>query len=302
MNYIHDAKTKTKMIFEYLLCLCPLLGYGLYKNGFLVYQKGLISFGLIFKPLYLVLITLGIYELIYLVTKRKLGFDYDVISYVLVSLAVSPNINILYFAIIMLVSILLFRLLFKKVYLNHIAIIYLIFYLIVYFMHELNFASILEQTTNYSFDYFDLLMGRQIGGIASTSIIISLVIYFFLYLSKNIKSIIPLVSYGTYFFLMGTVLLIQKEFNFSLLFNANVIFALIFVATEAISSPNTRVGKIIYGVVVGILTVVLSYLLNPLVGPYMAILLASTMRNIYDIELNLPIFTKKYRKNKGNRI
>ena len=105
MNYIHDAKTKTKMIFEYLLCLCPLLGYGLYKNGFLVYQKGLISLDLIFKPLYLVLITLGIYELIYLVTKKRIGFDYDIISYVLVSLAVSPNTKILYFAIIMLASI-----------------------------------------------------------------------------------------------------------------------------------------------------------------------------------------------------
>lgn len=302
MNYIHENKTKTKMIFEYLLCLCPLLGYGLYKNGFLIYQKGLISFGLIFKPLYLVLITLGIYELIYIITKRKLGFDYDIISYVLVSLCVSPNINMLYFAIVMLVAILLFRLLFKKVYLNHIAIIYLIFYLIAYFTHELNFASILEQTTNYSFDYFDLLMGRQIGGIASTSIIFSLIAYFALYLSKNIKSIIPLISYGTYFFLTGSTLLMQKEFNFSLLFNANVIFALIFVATEAISSPNMRVGKIIYGVMVGILTVVFTYFLNPLVGPFLAILLASSMRNIYDMEPNLHIFAKKYRKNKGNRI
>ena len=42
--------------FLYYLSFIPLIIYGLYKNGYLIYKKGLISIWLLFKPLYLVLI------------------------------------------------------------------------------------------------------------------------------------------------------------------------------------------------------------------------------------------------------
>ena len=69
MNYIHTSKNKNRIIKEIALALIPLLLYGIYKNGYLVYQKGLIPLKMVFMPLYLVIITTIIYELIYFLTK-----------------------------------------------------------------------------------------------------------------------------------------------------------------------------------------------------------------------------------------
>ena len=52
-------KYKTKdLVIQTILLLLPLLLYALYKNGYLIYEKRLISIYYLFKPLYLFLISI----------------------------------------------------------------------------------------------------------------------------------------------------------------------------------------------------------------------------------------------------
>ena len=50
-----NSKTR-EIVMNTIYILIPLLIYGVYKNGYLIYEKGLINFFDILKPLYLVLI------------------------------------------------------------------------------------------------------------------------------------------------------------------------------------------------------------------------------------------------------
>lgn len=46
-------KTIDKLVIERIILLVPLLLYGIYKNGFLLYKSGIINMVNVFKPLYL---------------------------------------------------------------------------------------------------------------------------------------------------------------------------------------------------------------------------------------------------------
>ena len=53
-------KTINSLVIQNISLLIPLIIYAIYKNGYLIYQKELISIISIFKPLYLVLISIFI--------------------------------------------------------------------------------------------------------------------------------------------------------------------------------------------------------------------------------------------------
>ena len=62
--FLHNKENIAKIIKRYLLCLIPLVLYGLYKNGFLLYSRDLISLFESFKIIILLLISIGIYFLV----------------------------------------------------------------------------------------------------------------------------------------------------------------------------------------------------------------------------------------------
>ena len=160
----------------------------------------------------------------------------------------------------------------------------------------------LEQNFHYDYNIFDKLMGFQAGGLASTSIIISLLIFAFLDYRKNIKKEIVLSSLGTFYICLGIVMAISKDFNINYLINANIIFPLLFVASENLSSPNCQRGMYLYGIIIGLLTVIFIKVINAYEAAYLAIFIASLGQNLYEIEKKRPKFAKNARKNKGNRL
>ena len=54
--YLHFHKNLKSILVCYFCSLIPLVIYGIYKNGFLLYQKDYISILGLFRPLYFVLI------------------------------------------------------------------------------------------------------------------------------------------------------------------------------------------------------------------------------------------------------
>ena len=80
---LHQKINISKLLLISFSSIMILIIYGCFKNGILLYQKGLISFFMIFRPIYFVLIPLAISIFIkYLKTKRiRIDFDETKNSY-----------------------------------------------------------------------------------------------------------------------------------------------------------------------------------------------------------------------------
>ena len=133
-----------------------------------------------------------------------------------------------------------------------------------------SYLNILESKNIYSFNIFDMLFGRNIGGIASTNIIFGLIIYLLLCLFTNIKKEIPIVSYITYFITSLIIMLITSNVNYDLLFSSTAILGFIFVATDSMTTPVKEKSIILYSIILGMLTSILSFFL-----PYEAIFIVT---------------------------
>ena len=92
----HNKESIKKIVIRYLVCLIPLIIYGIYKNGFLLYTRDLIFFLSIFKIIYLLIISLIVYIVIdKLLFKKREFWSMDLLFLLIIPLFIPPNINIL---------------------------------------------------------------------------------------------------------------------------------------------------------------------------------------------------------------
>ena len=73
------------------------------------------------------------------------------------------------------------------------------------------------------------------------------------------------------------------ESVFELIFTNGILFSLIFVVTDTVSSSYTKKGKILHGIFTGILTFVF-YLINPTLACLGAILVSSILSYMFDVK------------------
>ncbi len=301
MKYLKNPRGEKQIVGIMLLALLPCLGFGLYKNGFLLYERHLISIYAIFKPLILLGISIAIYELFYLLLKHRFGFDYEIIPYILISFIVSPNINYLTYALVILGAGFLAQTLLKKVHFNRIAAWQLIIIGIAIYQQQYFYETALESNYHFAYNTWDILMGHQIGGVASTSIIGICLGWIYLLIKGEDKKTITISGIMT--FIGGTFLylIIMHQLNLNTFLNSSVLFGLVFVAPEFKSSPITKRGMITYGGLIGLLTVGANIFFNSYDGIYLAIFIASLGLNLYEKIGNWAKFRLKLPKNKGNR-
>lgn len=109
-------------------------------------------------------------------------------------------------------------------------------------------------------DTVDLLignMGGSLGEISAIALIIGLV---YMLVRKIITWHIPVSVLGTVFIFTGILFLVNPETNASPLVHlltGGLLLGAIFMATDYVTSPMTKLGMIIYGVGIGIITVVI---------------------------------------------
>ena len=108
-NYLKLKLSNFKIISIYYIVISLLTMYATYKNGIIIYQKHLIGFFEIFKPLILVIISISIPYLInYIyhkyILKEKYSYkeDYTPIFMALITLSLPLNINILLFTVLVI--------------------------------------------------------------------------------------------------------------------------------------------------------------------------------------------------------
>lgn len=268
-------KTVNRLIKENIILLIPLIIYAIYKNGYLIFNKGLINIFSMFKPLYLVLISIGIKCIIDLIKNKKVLIDYNLLYVILISMLMPYNINIILYIVLFSTFYLLSLFLNKYISINKVCLVYLLIISIHFIFNDFTFMNIMEKNYTFNFEFLDYLFGRNIGGISTSSIILSLGAFIYLindyYYKKNIPFIINLV----YLFLAFIYFFITN--NSSILLNSELIFASIFIAPIPEFSPCTFKGQVIYSILIGVFSFIISVLFNSIIAIYISIFLINLL-------------------------
>lgn len=291
--YVRDNNSIFKISLKYFIALIPLIIYGIYKNGILIYQKGLISFIEIFKPLLFLTTGLIIGALVNIIYEKIIKKSQDNLKEILFSsfhilygllIACLISINTNYILFILITFILLFLSKFLKVKtFNIVALTSLIIILLTYLISDFTYLNIYEKSTILNLNATDYLIGRGSGGLATTFIgglFLSLII---LWNEESYKKEIILYSIISFAILIFVYAIYKSSIAniFELLFTNGILFSFIFVAPDSLSSSYTKTGKVVYGISVGIITFGL-YLINPALAVLGAILISSILSFIYD--------------------
>lgn len=270
--FFHNKVNIKNIVISYLLCLIPLILYGIYKNGILLYTRDLISFLSIFKIIYLLIISLLIYILVdILIFKKKEIWTLDLLFLMIIPLFMPQNINLFVYGISLFISFLISNVLERKIKFNKMAFCKLFIILVLVVINNYTYLNPAENLNIYSLNYWDLLWGRNIGGIASTNIILGILILILFSVLNNYKKIIAICSISAFIIIS----LLVSGFDINSLLSSSAILGLILLNADSISTPHSRLGMIIYGIACGILTAILTYFLNAFEGVFISVLFLS---------------------------
>ena len=277
--FFHNKVNIKNIVISYLLCLIPLILYGIYKNGILLYTRDLISFLSIFKIIYLLIISLLIYILVdILIFKKKEIWTLDLLFLMIIPLFMPQNINLFVYGISLFISFLISNVLERKIKFNKMAFCKLFIILVLVVINNYTYLNPAENLNIYSLNYWDLLWGRNIGGIASTNIILGIIILILFSVLNNYKKIIAICIISAFIIIS----LLVSGFDINSLLSSSAILGLILLNVDSISTPHSRLGMIIYGIACGILTAILTYFLNAFEGVFISVLFLSFFTPILD--------------------
>lgn len=280
LPYLHYGKDKNSLVKTYFIALIPLLLFSFYKNGILLYQNKLISFIDMFIPLYFYIISILVGFLVAHLNKS------DKREYVLYALilacTISINTNMLLYPIVLFVSLFIASFLQKKKEFNLLASTRILLILAL-LLNSYSYMNVAEKIEAFNYNYLDIFIGYGVGGLASNSLFFCFIAFLILSFNKFYKKVIPIASSFSAFIVFILLFFITKnEIYLENLLNGSLYFAFVFVGTDLYVSPYTKMGKIIYGLVIGLFTVLLSIFVPIYEAPYLVILFVSLFFPIFD--------------------
>lgn len=263
-----------------LLILLPIIGFSLYKYGYLDYSKGLVSLLASFKVLWLLLINI----IITFISSNLLKDNYPYKYYETIVLTLLLPIRIPY--IIDIIGILVYNLIRKYLYtyhLNNIAISKLLITVCLMALNKNNYLSFYQEQVSSLYTTSDLIWGASIGSIGSNNLVILILCYLLLCNVIIYKKDIPWYAILGYTMTLGIYGLINNNLIYlmKLTLNSTVLFSIIFVSSINISSPVGRKLRRIYGLLVGILS--FAFLtINPYDAGLIGIIMANLIINLIE--------------------
>ena len=109
-----------------------------------------------------------------------------------------------------------------------------------------------------AFDLFSMFVGREPGTIGETSVIALVIGGLYLLVKRVIDYRIPVFYIGTFTIFAMLYSLATKDFSMRFvlaeLFGGGLMLGAWFMATDYVTSPITKKGKIVYGILLGIMT------------------------------------------------
>lgn len=297
MPFIKSKNTTTKMMMNVIIALIPIMLFSIYKNGYIPYKNDLITFGQMFYPLLIVLVaTLStfFFETLYQVLFNKekklkeiIGSSYAFMPGIFLGMILPINTPISIVILGGFVSSIIAKMLFGG-FGNNIfnpALVGRLFIISCYAMvitnnggylnkYELDTissatplsnASIVADVSSYEAlvepygSLLDFFVGTIPGTIGETSALLCLVAFIYLALTKTIKWIIPVLYISTVF-VMSLIIGGSLWFALFSILSGGLMFGAVFMATDPVTSPVTKKGQILFGLMLGLLTVTFRHL------------------------------------------
>lgn len=263
-----------------LLILLPIIGFSLYKYGYLDYSKGLVSLLASFKVLWLLLINI----IITFMSSNLLKDNYPYKYYETIVLTLLLPIRAPY--IIDIIGVLVYNLIRKYLYtyhLNNIAISKLLITVCLMILNKNNYLSFYQEQVSSLYTTSDLIWGASFGSIGSNNLVILILCYLLLCNVIIYKKDIPWYAILGYTMTLGIYGLINNNLIYlmKLTLNSTVLFSIIFVSSINISSPVGRKLRRIYGLLVGILSFTF-LIINPYDAGLIGIIMANLIINLIE--------------------
>ena len=269
--YIHYQKDKNSLIHTYFVAIIPLLFFGFYKNGLLLYQNDLISFQDIFIPLYFPLISIFVGLFIGIIQKRNKK-EMILIS-LLLSCTVSINTNLIIYALVLFATLFITSVIQCKFAFNYISLVRIMLVLALIF-NSYSYLNVAEKIDAFHYNWFDKFWGYTAGGIFTSSIFFLIISFIILNFNKFYKRVIPIFSSLSHVLILGLLFMITKNtFYLNNILNGTTYFAFVMIATSTYT-PNTKKGMIIYAIMIGVITSILA-LIIPLEASFISIFVCS---------------------------
>lgn len=279
----------------YLLGLLPVIMFSYYKNGFMVFKSGELSFFLSLQylviPIIIILLSYVFETYYYLGIKKEENTNNVVNSIVpymnaLCYLVCGPA-NKLYITIPIIVVIdVLLKFIDTKVAVNRVALFKCILFGLLTLLSTYTNANYHELTLNSSVtDPSSLFLGMGVGEIGTTSTLCALIGFIVLMFNTYYKKEIPIVCVVSYA-LVGILLYFADVVKFNELlintFTSGFMFVAIFVTTLSTATPVVRSGRVIYALLVGILSAVMINVFNFNLGMYIVILVCGLLTPVFN--------------------
>ena len=328
-NFLKSNNSTFNMMYTILIILVPFIIFSTYKNGIYPIIKGYGNLYLVFKPLIFAVVAslFGIITeyLYYYIKKDKRSFynlfteSYAIIPGVFLSLVIPINtpiwLVILGSIIASLSKVLMGGL--GKNKLNPALVgslfITIIFssltggYLNPYEVDTISSATPLTNMTASSYlvtydnlvkpygSLLNFLFGNIPGAIGETCSLLCIISFIYLTYKKIIKWRIP-ISYVGSVIVISTIMCITKGIGiWFILFNVlsgGLLFGAVFMATDPVSTPISKRGQVISGILMGIITMSIRYLTPLPEGVLISILIVNII-TIFINKLSITLYNKK---------
>ena len=291
--YIHYKNGKKELINLYFIAIIPLILYGIYKNGILLYINDLINIKEVFIPIYFYFISIiiGLFvSLIYKDNKKE-----NILLCLIVSLTISINTNMIIYPLVLFISLFISKYISNKTKLkiNTISFMHILL-LLSLLINSYSYMNISEKLAKFNYGMFDIFLGHGIGGVGSTSfisIIISLIILSF---NKFYKKIIPITASLIYLIInLAYMFITNSSDHINIILNGTIYFSFVFAAADIYNTPNTKKGMFIYAIIIGILSSLFSFLFNIYEAGYISILLTSLLIPLINKIINKSFYKKE---------
>jgi Na+-translocating ferredoxin:NAD+ oxidoreductase RnfD subunit len=267
----------------YYIIIAILTIYATYKNGIVLYNKHLIQMAAIFKPLILVIIAIGIPILIDAVHKTfikkevyELKQDYFPAFMGLTALCLPINISIILFLLSTIVLSIIKT--FYNFTINYYSISKLLIILLLIILGKYTYMSIYDLKIETNLSTLDMFLGRGVGGIATTNILLLIICYIILCFNFTYKKEIPIISFVSYFVTLIIYSILFRSnviSNIKLLVNSEFIYGAIMIATMSFYSPVDFKSRVTFAITLGVLSFIFNLIFNIYEGVFIAIIVSN---------------------------
>ena len=265
--YMHFEQKKDKIEYTLLAILILMYGYGVYKNGLSYVFIG--KMNLLSALEYFLCPLISILSQMIFSRKMKLTIK-DGMESLLLSIMIPPRFPIWCFTILVALYYFGKKIGTKKMLcISNLLLFKILTSFIATIILKIDYQNIVEVNNAYLYSPADLLFGRGVGNLGSTSILL-MIIYFGVSLQDvYYKKELPTTMIATYVILaiiyasIGT----QKDI-LSQILNSHLFFAAVFLSTKLGTSPAEKKYLMIHGIATSILGFVLTTIFDLQDGIY----------------------------------